>query len=100
MGLMLALGSFSFWQDQLPHFWGNAELHQLLPWIFSALFPGLPLYPVFSEENKLLLIQSCQILFFFSNTGILEKSSQGTKLFEFSKACSPTQVKPQLDLPK
>ena len=32
--------------------------------------------------------------------GILEKSSQGTKLFEFSKACSPTQVKPQLDLPK
>jgi len=32
--------------------------------------------------------------------GILEKSSQGTKLFEFSKACFPTQVKPQLDLPK
>lgn len=65
MGLMLALGSFSFWQDQLPHFWGDAELHQLIPWIFSALFPGLPLYPVFSEENKLLLIQICQNFFFF-----------------------------------
>lgn len=98
MGLMLALGSFSFWQ--LPHFWGDAELHQLLPWIFTALFPGLPLYPMFAEQNKLLLIQSCQNFNFFSNTGILEKSSEGTKLFEFSKACSPTQVKPQLNLPK
>lgn len=64
MGLMLALGSFSFWQDQLPQFWGDAELQQLLPRIFTALFPGLPLYPMFSEANKLLLIQSCQNFFF------------------------------------
>lgn len=78
MGLMLALGSFSFWQDQLPQFWGDAELQQLLPRIFTALFPGLPLYPVFSEANKLLLTQSCQNFFF--QRGHLGKVISGHKV--------------------
>lgn len=79
MGLMLALGSFSFWQDQLPRVLGGAELHQLLSWIFTALFPGFLLYPMFSEANKLLFIQSCQNFFFFQH-GHLGKVISGHKV--------------------
>lgn len=78
MGLMLALGSFSFWQDQLSQLWGDAELPQLLPRIFTALFPGLCLYSVFYKANKLLLIQSCQNFFF--QHGHLGKVISGHKV--------------------
>lgn len=74
MVLVLALGSFSFWQDQLPRFSEGVILCCRATLTSST---GLTLYPVFSEANRLLSIKSCQS---FSHYGHLGTVISGHKV--------------------
>lgn len=84
MGLMLALGSFSFWQDQLSQLWGDAELPQLLPRIFTALFPGLlSLFRVF--QSKQTSVDSKLPEFFFSTRASWKSHLRAQSYLNFPK---------------